>query len=413
MDYAQRLLSLLNAAGSQRAAYARQLTAGFDQNGDQKIDGAEFQHVFATLLVDPTRMPEVTGSVSSVHKTIFADTLYPSFSRNHAIAAYLAQEALDGLDRSGDGVVSVSEFDGTWTPPSAAQRADDLLAKYDTAQKGYIDLADLQSAWSADPSLGDASKAQAAIDAFDQNADGHVTRDELTAGYDAMDRADQLLHTFDPNQTGTIDLAAAAAMALPQYADAQAKFAEWDSDKDGKLTRQELIAGIEQADAKAQAPTPPPAPPNIPSQSDPALLAATLLAQYDTDHSGGISLDEFKAHAQVADPAATFASWDTQADGELTLEELQTGIAQVQQAQAIIQQYDLQGKGYFDQADLEAALDPASVDNVADRAKQIMSFWDANGDGKVTVDEVVLGIEAGGYVGGTQLKTSTTASPQV
>jgi len=404
MDYAQRLISLLNAAGSQRGAYARQLASGMDRNGDQSINGAEFQHVFATLLVDPTRMPEVTGAVASVHKTIFAETLYPSFSRNHAIAAYLAQEALDGLDRSGDGSVSVEELDGTWAPPTAAQRADNLLAKYDTANKGYIDLADLQSAWTADPSLGDATKAQAAIDAFDQNVDGHVTRDELTAGFNEMDKADQLLAAFDPQQTGAIDLATASSMAPGEYADAKAKFADWDSDKDGKLTRQELIAAIESADAQAAQPVSPVVPPTIPTDSDPALLAATLLAQYDGDRSGGISLNEFKTHAQVDDPAATFAAWDTQTDGELTLEELQTGIAQVQQAQAIVQQYDLSGKGYFGQADLEAALDPATVDDVADRAHQIMLFWDANGDGKVTVDEVISGIEVGGYVGGEKLK---------
>lgn len=403
MDYAQRLLSLLNAAGTQRGAYARQLASGMDRNGNQSIDGAEFQHVFATLLVDPTRMPEVTGAVGSVHKTIFAETLYPSFSRNHAIAAYLAQEALDGLDRSGDGSVSVDELDGTWTPPTAAQRADDLLAKYDKTNKGYIDLADIRAAWMADPSLGDVSKAQAAIDAFDQNIDGHVTRDELTAGYQAMDRADQLLAAFDPQQTGMIDLAATTSLAPGEFADARAKFADWDTNTDGKLTRQELIAGLETADSPI---VPPPAPPTIPTDPDPALLAATLLAQYDTDRTGGISLDEFKMHAQVNDPAATFAAWDTQADGELTLEELQTGIAQVQQAQSIVQQYDLAGKGYFDQADLEAALDPATVDNIADRAKQIMSFWDANGDGKVTVDEVISGIEVGGYVGGETLKAS-------
>ena len=410
MDYAQRLISLLNAAGSQRGAYARHLVPGMDRNGDQSIDGAEFQHVFATLLVDPTRMPEVTGAVGSVHKTIFAETLYPSFSRNHAIAAYLAQEALDGLDRSGDGSVSINELDGTWTPPTAAQRADDLLAKYDTANKGYIDLADIQSAWTANPSLGDARKAQAAIDAFDQNIDGHVTRDELTAGYEAMDRADQLLAAFDPQQTGVIDLAASALLAPGEFAEARVKFADWDSDKDSKLTRQELIAGIETADAQSATP---PAPPTIPTDSDPALLAASLLAQYDGDRSGGISLDEFKTHAQVADPAATFAAWDTQADGELTLEELQTGIAQVQQAQSIVEQYDLSGKGYFDQSDLEAALDPATVENVTERAKQIMSFWDANGDGKVTVDEVISGIEVGGYVGGAQLKAEATTTPAV
>jgi Ca2+-binding EF-hand superfamily protein len=413
MDYAQRLVSLLSNAGPQRVGYARALAAELDRNGDQSVDGAEFQHMFATLLADPARMPEVTGTVSTVHKTIFAQTLYPSFSRNHAIAAYLAHEALDELDKSGDGEVSVAELDGSWTPPSVTERADALLAKYDTGNKGYIDLADIKAAWTADPSLGDASKAQAAIDAFDQNADGQVTHAELVSGYQAMDRADALLAAFDPQGTGSIDLAQATQVPSPDLAAAQAQFVHWDSDQDGKLTRAELIAGLEAADLVAQPSGETPQQPVIPSDADPALLAATLLAQYDNDRSGSISLDEFKNHVQVSDAAATFAAWDTQADGELTLDELQTGIAQVQQAEQIVSQYDTAKKGWFDASDLEAAIDPASVADVSARAQEIMSFWDANRDGKVTVDEVIRGIEAGGYVGGEQLKTDAAATPTV
>lgn len=271
MDYAQRLTSLLTQAGSQRAEQARALSARVDANGDAQISGEEFQHLFATLLADPSRMPQVTGAVGLVHRTLFADTLYPSFSRHHAVSAYLAQEA---------------------------------VAAFDVDQNDHVSLSELE---------------------------GHV-----------------------------------------------------------------------------QAPPPDPVTPTTPNDVDPTLLAATLLAQYDSDLSGGISSDEFVTQAQVADPANTFAAWDVNSDGDLTLEELQSGIAQVQQAQNIIKQYDLTGKGYFDEADLIAALDPATVDDVAERAKQIMAFWDVNGDGQVGVAEVVSGIEAGGYVGGEQLKTSTT-----
>jgi hypothetical protein len=77
------------------------------------------------------------------------------------------------------------------------------------------------------------------------------------------------------------------------------------------------------------------------------------------------------------------------------------------------EQYDLGDKGYFDQADLEAALDPATVENVTERAHQIMSFWDANSDGKVTVDEVISGIAVGGYVGGEKLNADATIMPAV
>lgn len=403
MDYAQRLVSLLSSAGSQRANVARAFADQADQNGNGSISGAEFQNVFATLLADPTRMPDVTGSVATVHRTIFADTLYPSFSRNHAISAYMAQEAVAAFDVDADGAISSAELAGTSkppVPPTATERADDLLTRYDTAGKGYVDLADIQSAWTKDPSLGDPAKAQAAIDAFDQDGNGHVTRDELKAGYEAMDQADAMLAIFDPKATGAINLASAAAISSADYPDASATFARWDGDQNGQLTRPELIAGIESDLAAAQQPTPPVTPP---APSDPALLAATLLAQYDSDASGGISAAEFASHAQVADAAGTFAAWDTNADGDLTLEELQTGIGQVQQAQTIVKQYDTAGKGYFDEADLAAALDPATIADVAAQARQIMSFWDADGDGKVTVAEVVSGIAVGGYVGGEQL----------
>ena len=220
-----------------------------------------------------------------------------------------------------------------------------------------------------------------------------------------------MLAAFDPQNSGVIDIAQAQTISSAEFADAQKNFVAWDADKDGKLTRQELIAGLEAADLAPRQNDAPPAP-VVPPDADPALLAATLLAQYDTDGSGGISLAEFTAHIQTVDAATTFAAWDTHADGELTLEELQTGIAQVQQAQSIVKQYDVANKGWFDAADLEAAIDPASVADVSARALQIMSFWDTNGDGKVTVDEVIRGIEAGGYVGGEQLKTGSTATPQ-
>ncbi len=410
MDYAQRLVSLLSSAGSQRANVARAFADQADRNGNGTISGDEFQAVFATLQADPTRMPDLTGSVATVHRTIFADTLYPSFSRNRGIAAYMAQEAVAGLDMNADGAISAAELAGTATqpvPPTSAERADDLLTRYDTAGKGYVDLVDIQAAWTKDPTLGDPAKAQAAIDAFDRDSNGKVTRDELKAGYDAMDQADAMLAIFDPKGTGAINLANAASISSADYPDAAATFARWDGDHNGQLTRPELIAGIE-ADAAAAAAQKPTTPETPTQPTDPALLAATLLAQYDSDASGGISAAEFASHAQVADATATFAAWDTNSDGELTLEELQTGIGQVQQAQAIVKQYDLAGKGYFDEADLAAALDPATVPDVAAQAHQIMSFWDANGDGQVSVAEVVSGIAVGGYVGGEQLKTTST-----
>ena len=97
----------------------------------------------------------------------------------------------------------------------------------------------------------------------------------------------------------------------------------------------------------------------------------------------------------------------------VTLEELQNGAQQVLQARSIIAQYDLTNKGYFDAADLAAALGPDTNGTQADQIKQIMNFWDVDGNGQVSVAEVMSGIKAGGFVGGAQLNSDapSTSAP--
>ena len=142
------------------------------------------------------------------------------------------------------------------------------------------------------------------------------------------------------------------------------------------------------------------------------------MSQIDANTDGQINLGEFLNYAgsnpaMSADPVSTFNAWDTNSDGYLTLDEMQTGIQTIQQAQAIVSQYDTAGKGYFDVTDMEAALqsmDPTTAPaDIATQAQQIMGFWDANGDGQVTVQDVIQGVKSGGYVGGQQLAAQTAS----
>ena len=51
--------------------------------------------------------------------------------------------------------------------------------------------------------------------------------------------------------------------------------------------------------------------------------------------------------------------------------------------------YDLDKKGYFNLADLQAAID-ASPDKASSApAADILAAWDANGDGKVTAQDII------------------------
>jgi Ca2+-binding EF-hand superfamily protein len=449
VDYAQRLLSQMSSLGSARTGLVNRVQQKLDSNQDGQLSGAEFQTFFAELQLDPSRASDLTNPSggSGLHKTLFQCMLYPSFSHNYALAAYQAQEMIKGIDRSQNGQISAAElmsYGQTPTDPSsnpvdpkpqdppatdptsnatdtqsltAQQRAQDLMTQYDTQEKGYIVTDDLTQAWTKDSSLGDPANAQNAIDAWDLNGDNQVSLDEMTTGISAMDQADNIMAAFDPQGTGQIDIAKAQTLKPAGFEQTATRFSDWDVDKNNQLTRQEIILGLERDAGKIAATQPPVPPPAQPQNVDPSLVAASLMAQYDTNKDGGISLDEFTTQAakdqSITDAKATFANWDENQDGMVTLEELQNGAQQVLQARSIIAQYDLTNKGYFDAADLAAALGPDTNGTQADQIKQIMNFWDVDGNGQVSVAEVMSGIKAGGFVGGAQLNSDapSTSAP--
>lgn len=412
VDFAQRLLNVLSAAPMARSDFARRLAADYDANSDAHLDPAEFRRMFAEVQIDPAAVPEIgEGGSFAVRRTLFPDMLYPSFSRNFALASYQAQAAIGALDADSDGAVSFAELEGTAGPPpqtpqtplTPEARADALLARYDREDKGYVVEADLVAAWTADPSLGDPARAALAIEMFDLDVDAKVTRAEAMAGYAAMDKADAILALFDPLKNGFIDLAVVGDIPAGDFADLTDKFAGWDFDGNGALSRQELIAGLQLEAQEAETIADPV--PSPPGDTDPALVAAMLLARHDTDRNGSFSQEEFVAAAGEAD----FSAWDSNADGALTLEELQSGIAEIRQAENIVAQYDSAGKGWFDASDMAAAFESASTENIAERVAQIMAFWDGDGDGRVGVAEVVAGVARGGFVGGEQLRPDPDA----
>jgi Ca2+-binding EF-hand superfamily protein len=392
-----------------RSDFARRLTADYDANSDTHLDAAEFRRIFAEVQIDPAAVPEIgAGGSFAARRTLFPDMLYPSFSRNFALASYQAQAAIGALDLDGDSAVSFAELEGTAKPLSQAPqtpeaRADALLDRYDREDKGYVIEADLVAAWQADPSLGDPARAALAIEMFDLDADAKINRAEALAGYAAMDKADAILAIFDPLEHGFIDLSLVDEIPAGDFADVKEKFAGWDFDSNGALSRQELIAGL-QLEAREAENSADPAP-SLLGDADPALVAAMLLARHDADRNGSFSQEEFVAAAGEAD----FSAWDSNADGVLTLEELQSGIAEIRQAEKIVEQYDVAGKGWFDALDMAAAFDSSSTENIAERVAQIMAFWDGNGDGQVSVAEVVAGVARGGFVGGEQLRPEADA----
>ncbi len=407
---------LMSSSSTDRPAVLRNTFGLFDRDHDGAIATEEFASVFARAAQEAGGGLDGYPPVSSfpVERSVFEVAAVPSFSRARSVGLYQAVRMMAELDVDRGGSVTAADLvpraplppdmpEGDPEPPTPPQldagaRADELLARYDRDGKGWIDLADIAQAWTDDPSLGDPAAAAAAIEAWDRDGDGLVARDELVTGFEQMDLADALLAVLAPEGTGAIDLSTLSDEALDAVGIERTRLAGWDFDGDGLVGRTEILQGLKTKTAAAD---------------DPAALAAALMARHDADGSAGLDAQEFAAMAAAdgsAVGAEAFAAWDENGDGSVSVTELTSGIELVSRARTIVSDYDLANKGWFDEADIKAALE-ASGDTQTDAAG-IVGWWDVDGDGRVTVSEVVSGIQAGGYVAGKQVaeETGTTTA---
>ncbi|MES2026971.1 MAG: EF-hand domain-containing protein [Pseudomonadota bacterium] len=170
----------------------------------------------------------------------------------------------------------------SWTVqrPDATKIANDLFAKVDTKNQGYIDKAALQSA--LEQVSADGSSTSTDVDQFlskiDADSDGKITKQELTDGVkqlaDQLDaqfdssrvaRAgagepppappsiDDIFSSLDTKNQGYLDKESLQAAFDKNSTDTEANtakveeiFKALDTDGDNKITKEELAAGIDQ-----------------------------------------------------------------------------------------------------------------------------------------------------------------------
>ena len=439
-DFAINLINTLSPSAANRDEAARAALKEFDANGDGTVSMQEFQKVFAVMQREEQLSgKQGTGAASSFHTagvrpTIFACTLYPSFSKNYALSQYQATEMLTAFDKNGDHQVTLDELKGVTPPPTAptdpgtgtgastgatdtttptgatgsggvtdptttppppppdtpqptpAERADALMAAYDTTKKGSVTLSDIASAWINDPTLGDISQLANTVQAWDASGDGQITRDELVLGFTVMDAADGLLVQLaqppaTANDPVAIQLSSLKDADLQPLGVTRDMLTAWDTNKDGAVTREELVSGLRALSLQPPAPT-----------AD--EVAQTLLKNYDVNGDNALTFDEFQkalagSSMDASASQSSFDSWDLNNDGSISAAELTSGVDTAQKATDLVASYDLGKKGYFDIADLQAAID-ASPDNATSApAADILAAWDANGDGKVTAQDII------------------------
>ena len=155
----------------------------------------------------------------------------------------------------------------------------------------------------------------------------------------------------------------------------------WDTDKSGTVSRNELIDGLKLL--------------RLQSAKDAEQQAfAKIFARLDANQDGMIDSREFASTMTdlALDPAtmnATFTAWDRDGSQGISVDELQAGYNAVKDAQAIVASYDIAGKGYFDQADLQRVIDTNGTMDGQASAAEILAAWDQDGDGKVSVQDVI------------------------
>lgn len=214
-----------------------------------------------------------------------------------------APTALRALDKDNDGRITVSEVMPPRPPepgaPSSAPLAPELvntLFSFDENQDGKLSKAEVPE------------RMQGIFARADSNADGLLTRDELTKATTAQERStterrggppDPVFRALDRDQDGAVSPAELAA--------ASASLKSLDQDGDGALQPQELrpMRGAREGGR------------------GPAEMIDHLFADNDSNHDGKLSKAEMPERLRE-----TFARWDADQDGFVTKAELAKGLAE-------------------------------------------------------------------------------------
>ena len=372
-------------------------TFDLDNNGQLSSDELVVGGALQTLVSEISTIldPSGTGSIAVA-----------SIASNTNTALPFSATTLASWDANGDGTLSQAEL-----VQGIYKEVQNTIAQYDTAGKGYFNEADVQSALAKTPPSDPSITSASVMAQWDVGNTGQVTPSDMLASLvadttnqsianatpanvtvyqQALSSANAMLSTYDTTGKGYIDqndIAAACITdpALGDPAQAGSIIKAWDATGNGQLTSDQLVSGL------------------IAGQ-----LASNLLSQLDPTNSGTIPVSQLNSEAinapYLSTPAATMASWDKNGDGELSQQELISGIRQ--QANNFVSQYDAAGKGYFTAGDLQLAMTANPNPNNPTPAS-VIEQWDATADGHIGTSDALAGFAAGQNP--TSLMTATSA----
>lgn len=182
-----------------------------------------------------------------------------------------------------------------------------LFTKLDTASKGYIEKTDLESAFASVASSASTSSADELFSTLDGDGDGKVTQDEMSAGIRSL--ADALDGQFQKLRMASA-MGGGGQMPPPPPPD------------DAGFTQEELASQLESIGS---------------SDSKRASLISNIVANFsaaDADGDGKVSFREAMAYDQGSTAKTTASAGSSEGDSQAATDELQLMLTVMQLVRA-------------------------------------------------------------------------------
>merc|ERR1719309_307490 len=405
-----------------------------DRDGDGQIDFPEF-----ALILIPSAPERISKLRKKYNNKAAVEGAFKSFDANNdgAIDAkelsiglkntgvHLTDQEVETIfavaDLDGDGQIDIGEFSkllgvGGCSPSNTGVNMSATVAKF----RGLYKTID---------------QVRTAFDQYDVDKDGSISMQELEqgmvkSGQFTAQESKLIFDLADNDGDGSIDIGEFVQLMFPSAgqlisnlkqnfaseADVRAAFASWDSNKDGQISFAELKSAVQRSGQKL---------------TDEDINAIFVVG--DIDQNGEIDLDEFmkmmmpstsdvvskfrSIRKTVQDVQNAFKQFDKNGDGAIDKAELTSALGgnfTKQEIDTIFMAGDVDGDGEIDYEEFIALMCPSASDivekfrakykNVNDvksafkssgesysdvEVNAIFSLGDVDGDGEITLEEFV------------------------
>jgi Ca2+-binding EF-hand superfamily protein len=332
----------LPGGAAAQIAEAKALFSSADATQRGSLSPADFRKIYLELggsqSAEASTFPiapeswTIAPETWSIQPTSASANTLPSFVANYPLSQVRAAAAFDAFDINHSGTLSTREFvDGLTGMIAPNTPLPDLVSGPTTAASV---IATAQNT------------AKSMLSQYDTAGKGYITESDLVTSW-----------TVNPS--------------LGSVTNAPSIFASFDANGDGKLTQDELTNSSLVADIVHK----------VQTQLDPTKSGTIAVANLPALLSSSLIFDQ-----------KTIAGWDSNHDGTITSAELVAGLHQA--AQNFIATYDSAAKGSFTAADVTSYLHDNPTATTTHTPAELVGLWDVNGDGSVSMTDILGGLDA-------------------